>query len=375
MSSETSIDSHFSESHPILNVLTSGVVIIDPTADTILYANPRFASLSKRAETTLSGLCFSDLVQLSPKQAEDLKSGKYTAYGELTMGQLKAAEGPELKVKIKMSQLNSKAVLVLADPFAEEQALSQVHSDFVSVVSHEFRTPLTSIKGFADTLMRYGAQLPAEQQKRFITIIKDQADRLTRLVENLLAVSKLGSGKMELSYRPISLSALYEKIIQNLQAKANQDKNYSGRTFKIEIPSKLPEAWADPDKIEQVLLNLTDNAVKYSFANSEVSIQASLVADNADQIQVKITNHGVGIPQEHQSKIFTQFSRIDNPLTREVEGTGLGLYITKSLTLAMGGDIRLESVPNETTTFTVTFPVATAERQAAARHAEDEEDA
>ncbi|MBY0449859.1 MAG: HAMP domain-containing histidine kinase [Cyanobacteria bacterium] len=375
MSCEVSTDTHFSESHPILNVLTSGVVIIDPIADNILYANPRFASLCKRAETTLSGLCFSDLVQLNPKQAEDLKSGKYDAFGELTMGQLKAAEGPELKVKIKMSLLNSKAVLVLADPFAEEQALSQVHSDFVSVVSHEFRTPLTSIKGFADTLMRYGSQLPAEQQKRFITIIKDQADRLTRLVENLLAVSKLGSGKMELSYRPISLSALYEKIIQNLQAKANQDKNYSGRTFKIEIPSKLPEAWADPDKIEQVLLNLTDNAVKYSFANSEVSIQASLVPDNADQIQVKITNHGVGIPQEHQSKIFTQFSRIDNPLTREVEGTGLGLYITKSLTLAMGGDIRLESVPNETTTFTVTFPVATAERQAAARHAEDEEDA
>lgn len=257
--------------------------------------------------------------------------------------------------------------LMLLAPFTDH-ALRQAQNDFVSVISHEFRTPLTSIKGFADTMLRYGRQLGEEQQQQFILIIKEQADRLTRLVENLLTVSRLGAQKMELSFRAVDIRKILESVAQNLQMKGSQDKQYANRIFNIDIPLNLPGVWADPDKLEQVLINLADNAVKYSFPNTPidftVSIHASPEAGHDEEIDIAIANHGVGIPPESMSAVFNKFSRLDNPLTRSVEGTGLGLYITQALVAAIKGRISLESVPNEKTVFTVTLPMATLERQA-----------
>ncbi|MEB3245014.1 MAG: HAMP domain-containing sensor histidine kinase [Vampirovibrionales bacterium] len=273
-------------------------------------------------------------------------------------------QGTKLKIKYHpLTQLAGCEHLVLCqlDAFAEDVSLTQAHNEFVSTVSHEFRTPLTSIKGFADTMLRYGGQLQDDQRKRFVTIIKDQADRLTRLVENLLAVSKLGAGKVKMVYQPVQVQPLVEKIVEQLKAKGVQDPRVK-REFKIDFKTKLPDAWADLDKYEQILLNLIDNGAKYSFADSTVVLTAEAVNDN-DAVRVNVTNTGVGIPADKLPRIFSQFSRIENPLTRDVEGTGLGLYITKSLALALGGDITVESTPNETTTFSVTLPAATAERQ------------
>lgn len=131
--------------------------------------------------------------------------------------------------------------------------------------------------------------------------------------------------------------------------------------------------WADPDKFEQVMLNLIDNAAKYSYPNSQVTVSGQIDPEDDDKIRIDVADQGVGIPKEHLPNIFTKFSRIDNPLTREVEGTGLGLYITKSLTNAMGGQISVDSEDKVGTTFTVILPVATPERQAAAQHEGDED--
>jgi len=240
----------------------------------------------------------------------------------------------------------------------QAHSIQQAQTEFVSTVSHELRTPLTSIKGFADTILRSGDRLDPAQQRRYIGIIKDQADRLTRLVEDLLAVSRLESKKMQLTIRAIDLPEAIERVLRNLA-----DRTGSHRMI-IDIAPGLPPVWADADRIEQILTNLIDNAIKYSPDGTTVSIAAREKGKKAEWIEFTVTDQGVGIPPDHLSKIFTKFGRLDNPLVRQTEGTGLGLYITRSLVLALGGQIQVESKPGLTTFFTQ-LPAASLEEQAA----------
>jgi two-component system, OmpR family, phosphate regulon sensor histidine kinase PhoR len=313
----------------------------------------------KPATIGLNGLVVVESKKTYPLTTTDSTLTPKQVLGTLA-GRLQTEDGNLHRVKLKHDWLDEDTLWIWVEPFSEDMALTQAHADFVSVVSHEFRTPLTSIKGFADTLLRYGANIDAEQQKRFVTIIKHQADRLTRLVENLLVVSKLGAQRTEFSFRPIGVKKCLERIIQTIEGKIKEP-----REIRLHISDETLEAWADPDKMEQVLTNLVDNAVKYSYPGSPVDVTAKLLPNDDDKITIIVQDYGVGIPKEHLSKMFSKFSRIDNPLTREVEGTGLGLFITKSLTLAMNGDIQVESEEGKGSTFTVILPVATPERQLA----------
>lgn len=246
----------------------------------------------------------------------------------------------------------------------QANSLQQAQTDFVSTVSHELRTPLTSIKGFADTILRAGDRLDVSQQRRYVGIIKDQADRLTRLVEDLLAVSRLESKRLQLTNRAIDLQEAVERVHLNLAEKAEKHK------LIIDIPAGLPPVWADADRLEQILTNLIDNAIKYSPANTTVTFVARTIMHQSgdgvnatEMVEFLVSDQGVGIPEEHLPKIFHKFSRLDNPLVRQTEGTGLGLYITRSLALALGGDITVASGSGGST-FTVRLPAATYEKQA-----------
>jgi two-component system phosphate regulon sensor histidine kinase PhoR len=242
----------------------------------------------------------------------------------------------------------------------QANSVQQAQTEFVSTVSHELRTPLTSIKGFADTILRAGERLDVSQQRRYIGIIKDQADRLARLVEDLLAVSRLESRKLQFTIRAVDLNEMVQRVCRNLQDKA-QDHQVSCR-----IPQGLSPVWADPDRLEQILTNLIDNAVKYSPPRTTVTISAKDqdYGNNKQMVEFAVADEGVGIAKEHLPQIFSKFSRLDNPLVRQTEGTGLGLYITRSLVLALGGEINVDSAPGGTT-FTVRLPAATLEQQAA----------
>ncbi len=245
----------------------------------------------------------------------------------------------------------------------QAHSVQQAQTDFVSTVSHELRTPLTSIKGFADTILRAGDRLDASQQKRYIGIIKEQADRLTRLVEDLLAVSRLESRKLQLTIRAIELEPAVKRVILNLTDKAENHQ------IATRLPAGLPSVWADADRLEQILTNLIDNAIKYSPPKTTVTISARSIAQNPEDIEremveFSVADQGGGIPTDQLPEIFNKFSRLDNPLVRQTEGTGLGLYITKSLVLALGGTITVDS-ERGSTTFTVRLPAATLEEQAA----------
>jgi len=223
--------------------------------------------------------------------------------------------------------------------------------EFISTVSHELRTPLTSIKGFADTLLRTSNSLSEENKKKYVTIIKEQSDRLTRLVEDLLAVSRLESQQYQLTVRALDLVRAVDKVCESLSSKSNH------KIIK-KIESDVPFVWADADRLEQILTNLIDNAIKYSPDGSDINIKVTTINNDQgvkDKLRIEVTDHGIGIKEKDLPKIFTKFGRLDNPLTRQTQGTGLGLFITKALVLALNGEINVSSKAGETT-FTVILP-------------------
>lgn len=229
-----------------------------------------------------------------------------------------------------------------------------MNDDFISTVSHELRTPLTSIRGFSQTMLNSWDKLDDENKKKFLKIIIEQSNRLINLVENMLSVTKLQNTKDNLIYKEIDVKSTIDMVVSIIK---NQ---YTDKIFKIEIKEKTPYILVDKDKYQQIMTNLIENAAKYGDDNSEIFIKSSY---NEDFVTLKVINYGIEIPEDDYEKIFTKFSRIDNPLTRKVQGSGLGLYITKNLVEKMGGKIFVSS-KNHTTTFEVLFPIANIERQA-----------
>lgn len=231
--------------------------------------------------------------------------------------------------------------------------LEQAHLDFISTVSHELRTPLTSIRGFADTLLTSYDRLTPEQREKFLLIIKNQSNRLINLVENLLTVSKMQSQKELMIYKTVDVTPFVESSMQMIK---NQYKTHN---YVCNFDKNLPKILVDTDKLQQILLNLIDNASKYSPEGSTVQINVSQNF-NDNTLIITVKDEGAGISEENIKKIFNKFARVDSPLTRKIQGNGLGLYITKTLTEKMGGKISVKSSPTGSE-FSVEFKAATPE--------------
>lgn len=227
------------------------------------------------------------------------------------------------------------------------------YEDFISTVSHELRTPLTSIRGFSQTMLASWDRLDDDSKKKFLKIIEEQSNRLINLVENMLAVTKVSSSKDILIFKETSITPIVNTAVSIIK---NQYKN---RNFEVDIDSKTPTILVDRDKFMQVMTNLIENAAKYSDENSTIKIKSGF-CKNCEFVSIKVIDNGVGISEDDYEKIFTKFSRIDNPLTRKVQGSGLGLYITKNLVEKMKGEISVNSKDGETT-FEVRFPVCNLE--------------
>lgn len=247
------------------------------------------------------------------------------------------------------------------------------YEDFISTVSHELRTPLTSIRGFSQTMLASWDKLDDESKKKFLNIIVEQSNRLINLVENMLSVTKLHNTKENLILKEFSIKQPLETIVSIVK---NQ---YKDKTFEIIIDKSTPAILADTDKFQQIMTNLIENAAKYGLENSTITIKAGLSNSKAieancysdsESVSIKVINFGSEIPSEDYEKIFTKFARIDNPLTRKVQGSGLGLYITKNLVEKMGGKISVNSTLKDgskdvyVNTFEVILPAENIEQQA-----------
>lgn len=247
------------------------------------------------------------------------------------------------------------------------------YEDFISTVSHELRTPLTSIRGFSQTMLASWDKLDDESKKKFLNIIVEQSNRLINLVENMLSVTKLHNAKENLILKEFSIKQPIETVASIVK---NQ---YKDKTFEIIIDKSTPAILADTDKFQQIMTNLIENAAKYGLENSTITIKAGLSNSKAieancysdsESVSIKVINFGSEIPSEDYEKIFTKFARIDNPLTRKVQGSGLGLYITKNLVEKMGGKISVNSTLKDgskdvyVNTFEVILPAENIEQQA-----------
>lgn len=234
---------------------------------------------------------------------------------------------------------------------------NKAQHDFISTVSHELRTPLTSIRGFAQTMLNSWDMLDDESKKQFIKIIEEQSNRLIKLVENILAVTK-SQNTDNYVFKNIEPNSAIQSVLPIVQ------QQYPNKQIKTFFNKNLPEILIDKDKFQQIIMNLTENACKYSDENTEVTVKTDFADSNT--VSIKITDTGIEIKDEDKDRIFEKFSRIDNPLTRAVQGSGLGLYITKTLVENMNGTITVES-ENHKTTFEVRMPICDIENQARAK--------
>jgi signal transduction histidine kinase len=258
-------------------------------------------------------------------------------------------EKVELLARIEILIRTRRLSLALAQANQELQEANFQKLKFLGMISHELRTPLASIKGFASTLLADDVVWDAESQHNFIGIIDTEADKLANMVEQLLDLSRMQSGMLEIRKQIES----FDSVIQ--QARAQLDTLTRNHVIVTDIPSTLPPVWIDRERIAQVLTNLVGNAVKYSLPNTQIVVSASSDQEN---VQVDVSDQGQGIPPEDRAIVFEAFRQLDRKTGGETKGAGLGLAICKALVETHGGRIWVQDHETPGTTISFTLPIA-----------------
>jgi two-component system sensor histidine kinase VicK len=234
---------------------------------------------------------------------------------------------------------------------SSEHLVEQMKSDFVSTVSEEIRRPLTSIYGFAETLLRQDVLFGEEERRTFLSYIASESERLTQIVDALLNVARLDTGDLEMNLAPTDVAAVVAEVVDTLQ---RSDGDVNGHRFVVDVPGEPLAAQADPERLRQVLQNLMDNAVKFSPNGGTVTITARR---RAATVEVSVVDEGIGIPAGEQKRIFHKFYRADSAPSREgFGGAGLGLFIARGLVAAMGGRMWVNSREGEGASFAFELP-------------------
>lgn len=347
------------KSQAILEAVADGVIVVDASGKTVLFNAAAERILELPREKAL-GRMSSDMLGLYGSQAREWMEAVNRWASQ--PGAYDAEEYLATKVEIggRIVSVHLAPVLmgdeflgtvsVFRDVTAEVEA-ERAKTEFVSTVSHELRTPMTSIKGYVKLLLMEMAGKLTEEQRHFLSIINANVDRLTNLVNDLLDISRIESGRLAISPRPIQVSEVIEQVVAEMHARATS----RGLTLYSQLPPALPKVVADPDRVAQILTNLMANACNYTPSGGEVCV---LAHTNGEEVHISVRDTGIGIAPENLDKIFERFFRADDELVQEVAGTGLGLAIVRSLVEMQGGRIWVESKLGAGSTFTFTLPVA-----------------
>ena len=238
--------------------------------------------------------------------------------------------------------------MVVLHDVTELRRLERVRQDFVANVSHEFKTPLTAIQGFAETLLA-GALDDPTNNRRFLEIIRDHATRLARLTDDLLKLARIEAGKLEVEFFAVGLMELIERCAETTLLKASRKQI----TLEIDVPPDLPAVRGDAGLLRDVLQNLLDNAIQYTPQGGRIRVTADA---NDREAVVTVADTGIGIPLADQERIFERFYRVDAARSREAGGTGLGLSIAKHIVEAHGGRLWVESEVGDGSKFSFSIP-------------------
>ena len=223
----------------------------------------------------------------------------------------------------------------------------ELKSTFISIISHELKTPVALIKGYAGTLRREDAEWDAATVRESAAVIEEEADRLTQLIDNLLDASRLQAGGLKLNLGDVALDQMAQRLVEKFRTQTSQ------HVLSVDFPPTWPLVQADAARLEQVLSNLIGNAIKYSPTGGAVRVTGRVLPD---EVIVSVSDEGIGIPVEEQARIFERFYRVDDALSRRTAGSGLGLYLAKAVIDAHGGRIWVESAPGHGASFSFALP-------------------
>jgi len=331
----------------ILSTLIESIVAIDHQGK-LLFLNPAAKKLFGIQTEDLRGRPYLEVLRHSPlnEVLSETLSQRHTVQKEITL------HAPEERV-ISVHALpvdygqGQTGVLAALHDITELRKLETIRRDFAANVSHELKTPLTSIKGYVETLLD-GAVEDTEHSRSFLTTIQEHTNNLSRLIDDILDLSAIESDRVVFRFESIIVKEVADKIMKALEPMAKAKKV----SIKLNLPESLPKVLADREKLAQIIMNLIDNAIKFNKAGGRVTLSAS---PQENMLLIKVEDTGRGIPAEDLPRVFERFYRGDKSHSREVPGTGLGLAIVKHLVEAHQGTIEVRSVPEQGSSFQFTL--------------------
>lgn len=337
------------EVQAILSSLVEGVVVINANGQ-ILYLSPNFCDLLDLRSREANGRLYWEVIrnqEINDSIKEAIGSQRAVKKDIDVIGPQDIYFSMQISPVISNEEKLLSVVAIFHD-ITELKKFERLRTEFVANVSHELKTPLTSIKGFVETLQSGAIKEPLDA-KRFLDIIDQQTSRLENLVNDLMTLSSLESQQMPMDFQNERVDAIISSVVdsyKNLFERMNH-------TVFVNVSEKLPLVSVDRQRIEQVFLNLLDNAVKFTPQGGRIEIHAFL---ENDHIRVDVRDNGIGISSEHIPRLFERFYRVDKARSRDMGGTGLGLSIVKHIVLAHRGNLTVTSKVGEGSTFSVFLP-------------------
>ena len=335
------------EAARVLTFMGNGLLFVDQVEIVRLWNPAAEAIIGVAAEEVLGGAA-QDVIPGWRSLADRIPIASAPESGEADTLPIETERG-ERWISISGVKFSGGTVYAFRDVTAAHH-LDELKAEFVATASHELRTPLAAVYGAAQTLRRHDFALDESGRERFVALIIEESDRLSRIVNEILLANQLDAGRLDLFIEPFDPVDLLERVVESARTRAP-----AGVSIAVRVPDSVSAVGADRDKVRQVLVNLVENAVKYSPEGGTIEVG---ITPCAASVQFFVRDEGLGIPPDEQARIFEKFYRLDPGMTRGVGGTGLGLYICRELVERMGGRISVESVAGAGSTFSFDLPSA-----------------
>ena len=355
------VDAERMRLNALLEVSADGIMILGPDLR-IERFNAAFAALTGWPAAEARGRPYDEVVVWARRSApqtlrhlvaEGWPSDHPSLYVE---GDLRRRNGSLVGVGITYAPLLTRRgklmnIIAVARDISHFREADKLKETFISIVSHELKTPVAIIRGYAETLLRPEARRDEALTEEMLSAIVEETDRLARLVDDLLDASRLQAGGIPLKeIGEVDLAAIVRRVVERYRLQTDR------HTIVLDLPADFPIIRGDARRLEQVFDNLLSNAIKYSPRGGTIVVRGEV---HPAEVRLSVSDEGVGIPLEEQDNIFQRFYRVESPETRAVAGTGLGLYLTRAIVQAHGGRIWVKSAPGKGSTFTVALPLQT----------------